>query len=330
MHAIRLVGSDGVADLEVVTFPIPEPGPDDILVKVEAAGVNRADIILRQQNIPLPVKDRPQIPGLEISGEIVDLGKAVSGFSKGDRVCGLTPVGGGYAEYACLPASLAWPVPSTLSAKEAAALPEALLTVWNALFYKPVIQPGESLLVHGGTSGIGAIAIRLAQILGNGNMLLATAGNAQKCEALSSWGVTRAINYREEDYIEVVNRETRDKGVDVILDMVGGDYLSRNIKAAAINGRIVQIGMMQGIRGEVDIPSLMAKRLSLIGASIFFQNVLDKSRLAGDISRKVWPQVCDGAVRPVIDSVFPLDKAREAQAHMEEGHHIGKILIVCS
>lgn len=326
MTAINFTEPGGVEVLQLLEQPLPQPQAGELLVKVAAAGVNRADIILRQRDIPLPVKNKPQVPGLEVAGEVVALGSGVEGFAIGDRVCGLTPAGGGYAEYARLPAALAWPVPEVLSSNEAAALPEALLTVWNALFATPVVKPGESLLVHGGSSGIGSIAIKLTRALGIAGKLLATAGSEEKCAAMTSWGADRAINYRDEDFVKVVEEETTD-GVDVTLDMVGGDYLARNIQAAAVKGRIVQIGMMQSPQGTVPIPLLMARRLSLIGASIWFQSVAEKAQLAAQISKQVWPKVAAGEIRPVIDKVFPLAEVREAQLRMEQGAHIGKILL---
>jgi putative PIG3 family NAD(P)H quinone oxidoreductase len=284
-----------------------------VLVRVEAAGVNRADIILRQPDLPIPVAQKPEIPGLEVAGTVVQLGDGVSELALKDRVCSLVPAAGGYAEFCRIPVSLAW------------ALPEALLTVWNSLFDAPVLRAGEIVLIHGGSSGIGSIAIMMAAALGA--RVVATAGSNEKCAAMESWGVHHAINYREQDFVQTVRQITQDKGADVILDIVSGSYISRNVDALAVGGRLVQIGMIESPAGMLNVAPLMAKRASIIGASIWFQSVEEKAGLARRVRKHIWPLVEGGAIRPVIDSIFPLSEAADAQRRMEVSRHIGKIIL---
>jgi len=325
MRAIRVREPGGPEVLELCERPVPEPGPGELLLRVEAAGVNRADIILRQPNIPIPVAEKPEIPGLEVAGTVVQPGNAISGFAPGTRICALVPAAGGYAEYCCVPAALAWEVPDGYEMAEAAALPEALLTIWNALFDAPVLRSGETVLIHGGSSGVGSIAIMMAVALGA--RVAATAGSGEKCAAMEGWGASCAINYREEDFVETVREFTQGKGVDVILDIVSGSYISRNVDALAIGGRLVQIGMIESPAGTLNVGPLMAKRASIIGATIFFQSVEEKACLARQVSKHIWPLVESGAIRPVIDSIFPLSEAANAQRRMESSRHIGKIVL---
>jgi putative PIG3 family NAD(P)H quinone oxidoreductase len=325
MEAIRIREPGGPEVLELCRRPVPQPGPGQLLVRVQAAGVNRADIILRQPDLPLPVDQKPEIPGLEIAGEVVAVGGGVSGIAQGDQVCALAPQAGGYAEYCLAPAALAFPVPEGFGMPEAAALPEALLTVWNALFDTPVLKSGETVLIHGGTSGIGSIAIMLSAA--RGARVLATAGSDEKCDAMEAWGAEWRINYRSSDFVEEVREATGGCGVDVILDIVSGSYISRNVDALAVGGRLVQIGMIESPSGTLNVAPLMAKRASIIGATIFFQSVKEKARLARRVREQVWSLIECGDLRPVIDRVFPLAEAAAAQRRMESSRHIGKIIL---
>lgn len=324
MRAIRIREPGGAGVLELCERPVPVPGQEEVLVRVEAAGVNRADIILRQPDLPLSVAQRPEIPGLEVAGTVVGLGDRVSTTAIGDPICALAPSAGGYAEYCRVPAALAWPIPAAYQMAEAAALPEALLTVWNALFNAPVLHAGESVLIHGGSSGIGSIAIMMAVAMGA--QVMATAGSNKKCAAMESWGA-HAINYREQDFVKTVRQLTQDHGADVILDMVSGSYIARNIDALAVGGRLVQIGMMESPRGMLNVAPLMARRARIIGASIWFQSIEEKAGLARNVQKHLWPLVESGAIRPVIDRIFPLSEAADAQRHMEASQHIGKIIL---
>jgi len=325
MHAIRVREPGGPEVLELCERPVPLPGQDEVLVRVEAAGVNRADIILRQPDLPIPVAQKPEIPGLEVAGTVVRLGDGVSGLALNDRVCALVPAAGAYAEFCRIPVSLAWPVPDGYQMAEAAALPEALLTVWNSLFDAPVLRAEETVLIHGGSSGICSIAIMMAAALGA--RVVATAGSNEKCAAMESWGAHHAINYREQDFVQSVRQITQDKGADVILDIVSGSYISRNVDALAVGGRLVQIGMIESPAGLLNVAPLMAKRASIIGASIWFQSVEEKAGLSGRVRKHIWPLVEGGAIRPVVDSIFPLSEAADAQRRMEASLHIGKIIL---
>lgn len=325
MRAIRIREPGGAEVLELCERPVPEAGQNEIVVRVETAGVNRADIILRQPNLPLPVALRPEIPGLEIAGHVAAIGAGVSGLEINDRVCALTPAAGGYAEYCKVPAALAWPIPDGYDMVHAVALPEALLTVWNALFNAPVLRAGETVLIHGGTSGVGSIAIMMASALGAD--VMATAGSDEKCAAMEAWGARHTINYRTTDFVESVRQVTGNAGVDVILDMVSGSYIARNIDALATGGRLVQIGMMESPSGTINVAPLMAKRACIMGASIWFQSVEQKAELARCVRKHVWPLIESGAIRPVIDEIFPLARAADAQRRMESSQHIGKIIL---
>ena len=314
----------GDADcLRLVDGPVPEPGPQDVLVRVAYAGINRPDVFQRSGSYP-PPPDASPLLGLEIAGEIVALGSEVSGWKVGDQVCALTP-GGGYAQYCVAPAEHCLPVPEGLSLLEAAALPETYFTVWSNVFQRGRLQPGEHFLVHGGSSGIGLTAIQLAKQLGA--TVFTTVGNSEKIEACQRAGADRVINYHEEDFAEVVKQATDGNGVDVILDMVGGDYIPRNIKSLAIEGRLVQIAFLKGSRVELDTSAIMRKRLTFTGSTLRPRSREEKAGIAEELRAKVWPLLEQGLCRPVIHATFPLGDVAEAHRLMESSQHIGKIML---
>jgi len=302
---------------------VPSPAADELLVKVAAAGVNRPDVIQRRGFYPVPPGASP-IPGLEIAGEIVAFGNGVQHFSLGQRVCGLTN-GGGYAEYCLLPAGQALLCPPNLDMIKAAAIPETFFTVWANLFMMGRAQAGETALIHGGGSGIGTTALMLCREFGI--RALATAGSRAKCEAIAALGAT-AINYREEDFVEAVARETAGHGVDVILDIVGGPYFSRNITSLARDGRLVVIGLLGGnIVSQWDLQDLMLKRALVTGSTLRARTPEEKARIADELRTRVWPVIGAGRCLPIIDAVFPLADAAAAHRAMEAGRHIGKIVL---
>ncbi|MDQ4060673.1 MAG: NAD(P)H-quinone oxidoreductase [Pseudomonadota bacterium] len=323
MSAIAIRAPGGPEVLVVEERPVPQPGPDEILVKVAAAGVNRPDVVQRQGLYP-PPPGVTDIPGLEIAGEVVARGSEVSRWRLGDRVTALVP-GGGYAAYCPVHETNALAIPDGLPFVEAAAIPETYFTVWHNVFERGGLMSGESLLVHGGASGIGTTAIQLASTFGA--TVFATAGSADKCRACERLGAQRAINYREEDFVQVVKAETGGRGVDIVLDMVGGDYIPRNYEAVAVDGRIVQIAFLKSSRVEVDFRRLMLKRLTHTGSTLRVRDVAFKAHLAQELRTHVWPLLAAGRVRPVIDSTFPLARAADAHARMESGRHIGKIVL---
>ena len=303
--------------------PLPVPGAQEILVRVRAAGVNRPDVAQRIGRYP-PPPGASDIPGLELSGEVAALGPGASRFAVGDAVLALVP-GGAYAEYCTVHESTALPVPKGLSTVEAAAIPETFFTVWPNLFDRGRLVPGETLLVHGGGSGIGTTAIQLGKAFGA--RVFVTAGSAEKCEACMKLGADLAINYRDEDFVEKVKAATDGKGVDVILDMIGGDYVPRNYEAASEEGRIVQISFQKGTKAEVDLRKLQTKRLTHTGSSLRPRPVSFKAAVAATLHEKVWPLIEAGRIAPVIDSTFPFRKASEAHARMEASGHFGKIVL---
>jgi len=307
--------------LSLGQVPKPDCGPNEVLVKVGTAGLNRADLVQRAGRYP-PPPGASQIMGLEISGEIVALGAEVSGWSVGDRVCALL-AGGGYAEYAAVDAGSLLPIPDNLSFDEAGALPEVMLTVWANVFVRCGLQAGETLLVHGGTSGIGTMAIQMAKHIGAGKIII-TAGSDDKCAAAKALGADVAINYREQDFEAIVRDEG---GADVILDMVGGDYVQKNISVAKVNGRICNIAYMNGPQVNLNLLPLMLKRLILTGTTLRARPVEEKAELRKAVEETFWPAVAAGTIKPVIDTIYPFEKAEEAQAHMAKGGHIGKILL---
>ncbi|MEQ8322657.1 MAG: NAD(P)H-quinone oxidoreductase [Rhodospirillales bacterium] len=322
MNCIEITEPGGPEVLSVTTRPVPAPESGEVLIQVMAAGVNRPDCVQRQGHYA-PPPGVTDIPGLEVSGEIVALGEGVSALSVGDNVCALV-AGGGYAEYVTAPVPQVLPVPKGMSMVEAAALPETCMTVWTNVFERAHLSPGETLLVHGGSSGIGTTAIQIASQLGS--RVMATAGSAEKCQACLDLGAERAVNYHEEDFVAAA-KEFGGKGVDVILDMVGGDYIEKNIKASAPDARIVNIAFMKGAKVEVNFMPLMLKRLTLTGSTLRSQSVDRKGEIARHLKKSVWPLIEAGRVKPVIYKVFPLSDAKTAHELMESNAHIGKIML---
>lgn len=325
MTAIAIPAPGGPEALVPQARPVPRPGPGQILVKVAAAGVNRPDVMQRQGLYP-PPPGAPDIPGLEIAGEIVALGDNTGDrWKTGEAVCALVS-GGGYADYCVAEAGHAMPVPAGLSRVEAAALPETAMTVWHNVFERGGLAAGETLLVHGGTSGIGTIAIQLARA--HGAKVVATAGSPEKCAACRKLGADLAIDYRAEDFVAAAKTFTQGRGVDLILDMVGGDYIARNYEAAAVEGRIVQIALQKGAQATVDFRRLMLKRLAHTGSTLRARDNAFKAALARAVEDRVWPLVAAGRVRPLIDATFPLREAAAAHARMESSVHVGKIMLI--
>jgi len=303
--------------------PVPSPHEGEILVKVAAAGVNRPDVMQRQGHYP-PPKGATEIPGLEIAGEVVQVGPGVTRWNKGDKVMALV-VGGGYAEYCLAYASHALPVPTSLSMIEAAAIPETFFTVWHNVFERGKLTSGETLLVHGGSSGIGTTAIQLGKAFGA--QVIVTAGTPEKCDACRKLGADLAINYNTEDFVALSKQATQGRGVQLILDMVGGEYVGRNYEAAAVEGRIVQIAFLASSRLTVDLMRLMLKRLTHTGSTLRARAVADKAAIAQAVEKSVLSFLASGRVKPLIDSTFPLAQANAAHARMESGKHIGKIVL---
>jgi NADPH2:quinone reductase len=323
MTAVEIARPGGPEVLVPVTRPVPRPGAGDLLIRVEAAGVNRPDALQRQGGYP-PPKGASDLPGLEVAGEVVEAGPAVVRFRPGDRVTALV-AGGGYAEFALADASNALPYPSGFDAIRAAALPETYFTVWSNVFDRAGLTRGETLLVHGGTSGIGTTAIQIAKAFGA--RVVTTAGTDAKCAACRELGADVAVNYRREDFVEAVKAATDGRGAEVILDMVGGDYIERNYEAAAVEGRIVQIAFLAGARAEVNFTKLMLKRLVHTGSTLRPRDVAFKAAIAARLEERVWPLLSSGTVKPVIAEVVPLREA--ARAHtLLEADHIGKIMLV--
>ncbi len=323
MTAIAITEPGGPQVLRPASVAVPQPKATEILIRVIAAGVNRPDVLQRMGKYA-PPKGASLLPGLEVSGEVVVLGTSARRFSLGDKVCALVP-GGGYAEYCVVDETNALPVPTSLAMTEAAAVPETYFTVWHNVFERGALKRGETLLVHGGTSGIGTTAIQLAAKFGA--YVIATAGSEEKCEACLKLGADRAINYRTEDYVEAVMDATGGKGADVILDMVGGSYIGKNYDCAAFDGRIVQIAFLGGSKTETDFTKLMTKRLTHTGSTLRPRTVEFKAHLAQELLTHVWPLLEERAVVPVMDRIFPLKEAWRAHERMEEGHHIGKIVL---
>lgn len=319
--AIREPGGPDV--LVASEQPLPSPGEGEILVKVIAAGVNRPDVMQRQGHYP-PPKGATEIPGLEIAGEVVELGRGTKRWKHGDKVMALV-VGGGYAEYCLAFETHALPVPANLSMVEAAAIPETFFTVWHNVFERGKLATGETLLVHGGSSGIGTTAIQLAKALGA--RVITTAGTPEKCEACRKLGADLAIDYKTEDFVALTKQATQGRGADLILDMVGGDYVGRNYEAAALEGRIVQIAFLASSRVTLDLMRLMLKRLTHTGSTLRARAVADKAAIARAVETNVLPLIASGRVKPLIDSTFPLAQASAAHERMESGQHIGKIVL---
>jgi NADPH:quinone reductase len=311
--------------LQPVTRDVPKPRPGEVLIRVEAAGVNRPDVLQRMGFYP-PPPGTTDIPGLEVAGEIVQVGEGVDSSRIGEKVCALLS-GGGYAAYAATPAVQCLPIPESLTVEEAATLPETFFTVYLNVIERAGLKAGETLLIHGGSSGIGTTAIVLGKAFGA--RVFVTAGNARKCAACIELGADRAINYRDEDFVKMALEATGQRGVDVILDMVGGEYMPRNISAAATDGRIALIATLGGTHANVDLRTVLVKRLTLAGSTLRPQSVERKGRLAEALKTNVWPLFAGGKLRrPPIHARFPLTSAGEAHALMESGEHIGKILLI--
>ena len=323
-HTVVAVPAPGGPDALVLeTRPLPAPGPGEILVKIAAAGLNRPDVLQRQGGYP-PPKGAPDVLGLEIAGEVVALGDGAGRFAPGAKVCALVS-GGGYGEYAVVHETNALPVPPGLSMVEAAAIPETFFTVWSNVFDRAGLKPGEVFLVHGGTSGIGVTAIQLAAAFGA--TVIATAGGAEKVARCRDLGADLAVDYRTQDFVQEVKTFTKGRGADVILDMVGGDYIERNHEAAAVEGRIVQIAFLRGAKATVNFTRLMLKRLVHTGSTLRARDVAFKAEIADALEAKVWPLLAAGTVKVVIDSTFPLKEVAEAHRRMETNAHIGKIVL---
>ena len=323
MTAIGIKTPGGPETLVPEERPVPSPGAGEILVKVAAAGVNRPDVMQRKGLYP-PPQGAPDIPGLEIAGEVVAVGAGVTRWKTGDQVMALV-IGGGYADYCLSHESHALAVPEGLSMAEAAAIPETFFTVWHNVFERGGLKSGETLLVHGGSSGIGTAAIQLAKAFGA--RVIVTAGSSEKCDACRKLGADVAVNYKTEDFVVATKEATGGNGADVILDMVGGDYIERNYEAAAVEGRIVQIAFQGSPKANVDFRRVMLKRLHHTGSTLRSRSVADKAAIADAIAQKVLPLIASGQARPVMDSTFPLAKAAQAHARMESSAHIGKIVL---
>ncbi|UWQ11217.1 NAD(P)H-quinone oxidoreductase [Aliiroseovarius crassostreae] len=320
MRAVEISTPGGPEVLKLIDAPIPTPAYGEILIKVALAGVNRPDAIQRAGNYAPPPNASP-LPGLEASGEVAAVGEGVTNWNIGDKVCALLP-GGGYAEYVTTPAAHALPVPEGMGLREAACLPETYFTVWSNVFMRGGLQAGERFLVHGGSSGIGTTAIQLASHFGA--RVFTTAGSDAKCAVCTELGAERAINYRDEDFVEVLKGEG---GANLILDMVGGGYIARNIRALATEGRMVHIAFLSGPKAEINFAQIMAKRLTVTGSTLRPQSDLAKAKIAEELLEKVWPLLDQGTVKPVLDQVFPLADAHAAHARMETSQHIGKICL---
>ncbi len=325
MRAVEISAPGGPEVLQLGTRPVPKPARGEVLVEVHAAGVNRPDVLQRMGHYD-PPPGTTDIPGLELAGRVVALGEDVTGLSLGESVCALV-AGGAYAEYCAVPAAQCLPVPAGLTMVEAATLPETFFTVWSNVFDRARLKPGESFLVHGGSSGIGTTAIQLAKAFGAAKVF-ATAGSAEKCAACTALGADRSINYREEDFVEVIKAETGGKGVDVVLDMVGGDYIARSISAMAVEGRHVSIAFLQGGKVSLNMFPVMLKRLTLTGSTLRARPVADKAAIAAQLKEKVWPLFLEGRIRPTVHGSFPLAEAAASHALMESNRHIGKIALV--
>ena len=323
MIEIQIKEPGGPEVLVPIEASIPEPGEEQVLIEVEASGVNRPDVMQRKGLYP-PPPGASSIPGLEVSGIVRKLGKGANPDLLGKSVCALVS-GGGYAEWCVAEEKLCLPVPGSISIPDAAGIPETFFTVWTNVFQRGRLQEGETLLVHGGSSGIGTTAIQLAKQFGA--KVYVTAGTDEKCEYCLKLGADGAFNYRETDFVEEI-RQKEKNGIDVVLDMVGGDYFQKNIQLMATEGRLVQIAIQQGYRTELDLRNLLMKRIYLTGSTLRPRTVNQKAEIALELEQKVWPLVGSGKIKPVIHSTFPLSQASDAHQLMEEGSHIGKILLI--
>lgn len=323
MTAIEITAPGGPEVLKPVKRPIPQPGPGEILIRLEAVGVNRPDCLQRAGAYD-PPPGASDLPGLEGAGEVAALGEGVADWAVGDKVCALFP-GGAYAEYATTPAAHALPIPDGLTMVQAAGLCETFYTVWTNVFERGRLQPGESLLVHGGSSGIGTTAIQLATAMGA--TVYATAGSTTKCAKCEALGAELAVNYRKEDYVEALKKATHGKGIDVSLNMVGGSYLKRDVALLAPEGRLVMIAFLEGPKAELNFAAVMVKRLTITGSTLRPQSNEAKARIARALRDKVWPLLASGRIAPVMDETFHLAEAADAHARMESSVHIGKIIL---
>ncbi|MBP2298671.1 NAD(P)H-quinone oxidoreductase [Azospirillum picis] len=323
MRCVEISQPGGPDVLQATRRPAPVPGPGEILVEVAAAGVNRPDTLQRQGRYD-PPPGASDLPGLELAGTVIAIGEGVSGWATGDRVCALV-AGGAYAEYCAVPAVQALPVPEGLTMVEAAAVPETFFTVWTNVFERGALQRGETLLIHGGSSGIGTTAIQLAKSFGA--TVFTTAGSDDKCRACEDLGADRAINYKTEDFAAVIREATGGRGVDVVLDMVGGDYIARDVEVMAPDGRHVSIAFLQGAKVSLNMYPVMTKRLTLTGSTLRARPVPEKGRIAAALRQQVWPLLAAGTVKPQIHATFPLEEAAEAHRLMESSTHIGKIVL---
>jgi NADPH2:quinone reductase len=324
MTAIEIRAPGGPRELQPTQRPIPEVGAREVLVRVMASGVNRPDLLQRAGHYPPPA-GASDIPGLEVSGVVVHVGAEVTALAPGDKVCALL-AGGGYAQYAAVPAVQCLPVPTSVSIEEAAALPETFFTVYHNAFQRAGLRAGETFLVHGGASGIGTTAILLGKAFDA--CVIVTAGTTEKCNACLALGADRAINYKEEDFVAATLAFTGKKGADVILDMVGGTYVPRNIAAAALEGRLAQIATLGGSKAEIDLRALMQKRLTLTASTLRAQSIESKARIAAALRQNVWPLFASKRLGPHVCARFPLAQAAEAHELMESNQHIGKIILI--
>ena len=324
MKAIVITQPGGPEVLQLTDRPKPVIANDEVLIKVMAAGINRPDVFQRKGNYPPPAGAPADIPGLDVAGTVIEVGKAVTRWKPGDRVCALV-ASGGYAEYCKAPDGQCLPVPASLSFPEAASLPETFFTVWSNVFDRGSLQPGESLLVHGGSSGIGVAAIQMAKALGS--TVYTTAGSDDKCSFCEQLGANKAINYKTADFKEGIKALTNGAGVNVILDMIGGDYMPGNIDSLAIEGRLVMINAMDGREVQLDLGKVMAKRLIITGSMLRSRNTAFKAAIAQNLEQKIWPLLSSGKIRPIVYKTFDAGEAAEAHKLMESSTHTGKIVL---
>lgn len=323
MRAIEITQPGPPEVLHLCDRPAPICKPGEVLIRVHAAGINRPDVIQRVGQYPVP-PGASDLPGLEVAGEIVDSDLSTGIFKKGDMVCALVQ-GGGYAEYCAAPIEQCLPVPKGLNMIEAASLPETFFTVWSNLFDRAHLRQGETLLVHGGASGVGVTAIQMAVALGH--RVFATAGSEEKCQACVALGAERAINYKTEDFVDVVRQITNGTGVDVILDMVGGDYVAREINCLADDGRVAVIALLGGTKSVINLGQLLRRRLTITGSTLRPRSIAFKAAIASNLKQHIWPLIEAGKIKPVIHHVFSLEQAVQAHAMMESGMHVGKIVL---
>jgi NADPH:quinone reductase len=324
MIAIEITKPGSPDVLKPAERPDPKPGAGEVLIKVAAAGVNRPDVMQRRGRYP-PPQGASDIPGLEVSGTITALGEGVTDWNVGDSVCALV-AGGGYATLCVAPAPQCLPVPASVDLTAAAAMPETFFTVWTNVFERGRLTSGETVLIHGGSSGIGTTAIQLAAA--RGAKVFTTAGSEEKCRACERLGAARAINYRQDDFVEQIEGLTGGRGVDLILDMVGGEYVARNLSALAVEGRLVQIGLLGGDSAPVDFRRILSKRLTVTGSTLRPRSVAEKGQIATALRHEVWPLIEQGRVKPIVYRIFPLNEAAAAHRLMESSEHIGKIVLV--